>query len=266
MTSSYIAFIDESGDEGFTFNEDGTGSSRWLVLSAAVYRKSNDRAPVSALSAARQRLGQTDRREPFHFNKLRHDSRLVLLDEITKTKFRTVTVVSYKPDIPDPERFQANKWMLYRYLTRLLVERVSWLCRDHRRQGDGDGSVELVFSDRAAMSYDDIRKYLHLLKRQSENDSKISVDWSTIDMAKLRAVQHGQLAGLQVADALATSYFYGMRLNRYGVADPSYMRLLRGHVYRGHKGACFGYGVKFLSKFDSLKEKMPHLDAAFQDW
>ena len=42
MKPSFLAYIDESGDEGFVFNEDGSGSSRWFVLSAAVIRQVND--------------------------------------------------------------------------------------------------------------------------------------------------------------------------------------------------------------------------------
>jgi hypothetical protein len=47
MKSSFIAYVDESGDEGFVFNPDGSGSSRWFVLSAAVIRQSNDLQMVS---------------------------------------------------------------------------------------------------------------------------------------------------------------------------------------------------------------------------
>ena len=36
MNSSFVVYVDESGDEGFVFNGDGSGSSRWFVLSAAV--------------------------------------------------------------------------------------------------------------------------------------------------------------------------------------------------------------------------------------
>jgi len=39
MTSSFRVYIDESGDEGFTFLPDEQGSSRWLVLSALVFRR-----------------------------------------------------------------------------------------------------------------------------------------------------------------------------------------------------------------------------------
>lgn len=251
--------------EGFTFHDDGTGSSRWFVLSAAVFRRSNEASSVvPALKAARATLNM-EPRKPFHFSDMRHEPRLVLLNGAAQLAFRTVTIISYKPDIRDIETYQANKCLLYRYLTRLLVERVSWLCRDCRKADGEDERVELIFSDRASMSYTDIKTYIELLRRQSEADHRISIHWPSIDVAHLRAVAHAQLAGLQIADAVATSYLYGVRLSRYGIADPSYMRLLRRHPYR-HRGVCFGYGVKFLSRLDALQERMPHLGAAFTDW
>jgi hypothetical protein len=36
MAASFVVYIDESGDEGFVFKPDGSGSSRWFVLGAAV--------------------------------------------------------------------------------------------------------------------------------------------------------------------------------------------------------------------------------------
>ena len=56
MKSSFIAYIDESGDEGFVFNSDGSGSSRWFVLSAAVIRQSCDLQMVSCLKEVRSIL------------------------------------------------------------------------------------------------------------------------------------------------------------------------------------------------------------------
>lgn len=264
MPASFVAYIDESGDEGFTFREDGSGSSRWFILSAVVLRRSKHLSPVAALRAARQTLRWEPRRD-FHLSAMRHEPRLVLLHEITKLHLRTITIASFKPDIPEPERFNGQKFFLYRYLSRLLIERVSWLCRDHGQAEDGDGTVELIFSDRASMSYDDIRTYMQRLKDRAAADHDIRIHWPAIDIANLRAVAHGQLAGLQIADAVATSYYYALNLSRFGIADPSYLRLLRAHAYR-HEGQCFGYGVKFLSDFASLKEKMPHLGAAFENW
>jgi hypothetical protein len=265
MASSFIAYVDESGDEGFKFNPDGTGSSRWFVLSAVVFRKPNDLLAVGALKRARETL-KWDAKQNFHFTKMKHHQRLVLLHELAPLSFRTVTVVSYKPDIPDLERYQANKWLLYRYLTRLLIERISWLCRDHAKAGQGDGTVDLIFSDRAAMSYDDIRGYMNLLKQHAENGSAaVNIHWPAIRVDQLRAVAHDQLAGLQLADVVASSYFQAIRLNEFNIADPSYVGHLQKQVYR-HRRAHLGYGLKFLSRYDELEEKMPHLRAAFGNW
>lgn len=42
MTDSFTVYIDESGNEGFVLRPVERGSSLWLVLSAAVLRKSNE--------------------------------------------------------------------------------------------------------------------------------------------------------------------------------------------------------------------------------
>lgn len=194
-----------------------------------------------------------------------HPPRLVLFHELAALSFKTVSVLSYKPDIQDVQIYRSSKFLLYRDLTNLLVERVSWLCRDHARVGEGDGSVDLIFSDRAAMSYEDMRDYMRSLRRQSESDGPGRVHWPAINIERLRAVQHSQLAGLQIADAVASSTFYAVNPSRFGITDPSYLHFLRHHVYR-QEGAWLGFGVHFLSDFGSLKSRMPHLGAAFEDW
>ncbi|MDL5030364.1 DUF3800 domain-containing protein [Pelomonas sp. APW6] len=93
MSSSFVAYIDESGDEGFTFLDDGRGSSRWFVLSAVVYRRPADLSAVAALKAARATLGWAPKKA-FHFCDMRHEHRRVLLNEVAKTPFRTVSILS----------------------------------------------------------------------------------------------------------------------------------------------------------------------------
>ena len=64
MKPSFVAYVDESGDEGFVFNPDGTGSSRWFVLSAAVIRQTNDLQMVSCLKEVRTVLKKEPKTEP----------------------------------------------------------------------------------------------------------------------------------------------------------------------------------------------------------
>ena len=56
MNASFLAYVDESGDEGFAFNEAGSGSSRWFILSAVVIRQTNDLHMVSCLKQVREVL------------------------------------------------------------------------------------------------------------------------------------------------------------------------------------------------------------------
>lgn len=263
MTSSFTAYIDEAGDEGFKFLPNEKGSSRWFVISAAVFRSSSSLVPISILKNSRITVGKPPN-YVLHFRDLRHEQRVAYVAEITKHPMRIVSVAVYKPGINEPERYQSGKFLLYKYVTRLLLERVSWLCRDTRRAEEGDGTVDLVFSDRAAMSYGSLRSYLSLLRAQSASSDRVRIEWETIDPTRVRAVAHSQLAGLQVADAVASATFSAVQLSNYGHAEPRYVQMLRTQVY-AHKSVRTGYGLKFWPGHETLKDKMPHL-SAFDDW
>lgn len=242
MSSSFVAYIDESGDEGFTFWPDGSGSSRWLVLSALVMRKENDPLVIQTAKQARELLRKPPK-HPLHFRELKHEQRVALARLIGQMSCRTVSVLIHKQSIPDPENFQREAYSLYRYASRLLLERVSWLCRDHRRKEVGNGQVELIYSNRSAMSYEDLRAYLHQLKQDSERKD-VRIEWDVINPAMVRAVNHDQLAGLQLADAVATSVYYAVNANIYGDTEERYLKLLLPTIYRQEK-SIVGYGLKF---------------------
>ena len=123
MKPSFVAYIDESGDEEFVFNDDGSGSTRWFVLSAAVIRQVNDLQMVSCLKAVREVL-RKEPKTPLHFVDLKHEQRVPYIRRIGELPMRTVSVLEYKPLIAEPEKFQNTKYLLYRYATRLLLERV----------------------------------------------------------------------------------------------------------------------------------------------
>lgn len=171
---------------------------------------------------------------------MKHEQRVALARLIGQMPSRTISVLIHKPSIPEPELFQREAYALYRYASRLLLERVSWLCRDHRKN---DGRVELIYSNRSAMSYDELRTYLERLKADSAQKD-VRIDWSVIEPTKVRAVNHDQLAGLQLADAVATSAYYAVTPNIYGDIEERYLRLIAPTIYR-HQRRAEGYGLKF---------------------
>jgi hypothetical protein len=243
MKSSFITYVDESGDEGFVFHGDGSGSSRWFVLSATVIRRTDDLQMVSCLKDVRNILKKAPK-TPLHFVDLKHEQRVPYVRRVGELPIRTVSVLVYKPLIAEPEKFQNTKYLLYRYATRLLLERVSWFVREHRRPDEGDGFTEVIFSNRSNMSYEDIRNYMRLLRSQSEsNPQKVQIDPSAIDPDRIRAVEHSKLAGLQVADAVASGLHFALKVNRYGETEPGYLPHLKKTIYR-HKGVVLGYGLK----------------------
>jgi hypothetical protein len=257
--TSFITYIDESGDEGFVFNPDGSGSSRWFVLSALVVRKQNDLELVKCLKEVRAVLRKPPV-TPLHFVELKHEQRIPYVRRIALLPVRTVSVLIYKPAISEPEKFQNNKYLLYRYGTRLLLERVSWLCRDHRMKNEDDASTTIIFSNRSHMSYDAIRDYLRLLLSQNAlSPDSVQLDGSVIRPEDIQTVQHSQLAGLQAVDAVASSVHFAVKVNRYEETEPSYFNLLKRTCYR-HESKLLGYGIKLWPGDNStLKTQAPEV-------
>lgn len=239
---SFVVYVDESGDEGFAFKGARTGSSRWFVLSAVVTRKELDLETVKLVDKVREELNY-EPRKPLHFRKMKHERRVAYVTRIAAARIRCVTILVHKPSIAAPEKFR-EACRLYNYTTRLLLERVSWLCRDNRRATDtGDGSAEIIFSNRTATSYPMMKKYFQRLQQLSE-PADVRIDWDVIKPEQVRAVNHDKLMGLQIADAVASGFYYGVQLNHYGFTEPRYAQVLRPVVYQ-HRKQAIGHGLKF---------------------
>lgn len=239
MSATFVVYIDESGDEGFAF---GRGGSDWFVLSAGVTRKVKDLQTVKLVDGVRKQLAKPDKK-PLHFRDLKHEQRLPFVAAIARAELRIVSVLVHKPSLREREKFQ-ERYRLYFYAVRYLLERVSWYCRDHKTAHDtGDGSAEIVFSNRSGMSYDEMREYLRYLK-EGTGLFKVRVEWSVIKPEQIRASSSGKRMGLQIADAVAGSFFYAVETSPYGFTEDRYARMLKPVVYNRH-GQYIGYGLKF---------------------
>ena len=76
----------------------------------------------------------------------------------------------------------------------------------------------------------------------------------------MRAVNHDQLAGLQMADAVASSLFFAVNLTQYSEVEDRYFRMLRPTIYRHAKTGELGYGLKFWpGSLEALTENIAHL-------
>lgn len=205
---------------------------------------------MKLVDSVRAKLGKPEKK-PLHFRDLKHEQRLPYVDSIAKADLRTVSVLVHKPSLKEPEKF-GGRYRLYFCGARFLLERVSWYCRDHRTPHDvGDGSVELVFSNRAEMSYTELKDYLKLLKNQT-GFFDVRVVSSVINLDLVTAFTPGKRMGLQIADAVASSFYYAVQFSRHGFTENRYARMLKPVVYH-RQGQHLGYGLKFWPKeTDSL--------------
>lgn len=79
----------------------------------------------------------------FHFAKLNHNQRVVAAQTIAGKPLRAMSVLAAKRPIHRDIFTEKNQ--LYFYMTRYLIERLSWLCRDLRpRVPEGNGQVAIT--------------------------------------------------------------------------------------------------------------------------
>jgi hypothetical protein len=258
MGCSFVAYVDEAGDEGFTSKK----SSEWFVLSALVTDKADDAATLeglvdSVLVLLRQRV-----KKPLHFRNLRHHQKVPYIAQIAAAPVWAINVLVHKPSVSQTEVF-GEEHRLYHYAVRFLVERISWLCRD-RKHSVGDGTFELVFSNRGGMSYTAISEYINSLiikaglKEAGTLVHDIRIAAGTMDAGKVLTFSHGDRMGLQVADAVASGFYNALEA-RYGFTEDRYARMLKPILYNYRdRGRYRGYGLKF---FPLEAEKLIETDA-----
>lgn len=242
MTHTYLAFIDESGDDGLEkFREPGNkgGSSNWLVVSACLFRQIHTLDAVRWRDEISSKMVDRKKRE-LHFTNLNHSQKVVAAQTIASKPLRAMSVLAAKR--PIPKGIYNEKNQLYFYMTRYLIERLSWLCRDMRpRAPEGDGRVAITFSRRGGMSYDAFRDYLRRLK--ASGDQEVNIHWPVIDIDGVDAKDHSSSASLQLADAVASSFAAAVEPNIYGNCELRYAEILKPITYQ-RRGNFLSYGVK----------------------
>jgi hypothetical protein len=264
MAHSYLAFIDESGDDGLAKYREpggGGGASSFLVISACVFRQSYHLEAVKWRDEISSKFPEKKNRA-LHFLNLNHNQKVVAAQVIGSKPVRALSVIAAKRPIPPGMYPEKNQ--LYFYMTRYLIERLSWLCRDLRPSvPEGDGRVAITFSRRGGMSYDDFRAYLRKLKADATGE--VRIHWPVIDIDAVDAQDHSRNASLQLVDAVASSFAAGLEPDRYGNCEARYAELLKPVTY--HRGDnYFSYGVKIVPKHEdcSLSPEQAKIIALFK--
>ena len=243
---SFIAYIDESGDDGLKNfrSQTSNGSTQWLSISCVVSRMTNDLEFVGWRDAILKQIPKSNKRD-IHFRNLPHGQKLMACQNISKLPLRCISVLSNKTYIPDGIYVRKNQ--LYHYITRYLIERLSWLCRDLRPNvPEGNGLVKIVFSRRGGMDYDDFQAYLETLKK-----NQTEIHWPVIDINAVDAMDHSKRAGLQIVDCVASGFRMAVDPDEYGNCEGRYAEALKPVVYK-RENNYLSYGLKIVPSIEKM--------------
>lgn len=245
---SFNVYIDESGDDGMVgFRTQGGqgGASNWLVIGACVARTSRDLEFVKLRDQIKIECKPQSKKRDIHFKDFNHHQRRRACQILAGKPIRFLSVIGLK-NCEEAQVFK-EKNQLYFYLTRFLIERISWFCRDKRKDvPEGNGLAKITFSRRGGMSYDDFKSYL--IKLRDEHDTEIH--WPVIDIDSISAHDHSRSAALQVADCGVSAIASAFEPDQFGNVEDTYIKEIRGNIYH-RNGNYFSYGLKALPKFEN---------------
>jgi hypothetical protein len=252
----YVAYIDESGDDGLKAVKPRTipGSSEWLILSAVVVRASNESRVAEWVQDVRSGFRSKQARA-LHFADLSNSNKIATCEKIAGLDLRCFVVASNKKNMegyvnPDAGKIPSQCWF-YCWMTRVLLERVTRFVLHRSLIEYGTPRyLRIEYSARGGLRYDQMHAYYEWLRMKRH---KPFLPWGKIcfevmHMNLLRVYPHLEREGLQLADVVAAAFFKACDKHDTGACDSQYAKLLRPRMAR-ERDKISGFGVKLLPGF-----------------
>lgn len=234
----FIAYVDEAGEEGFDH-----GSSNWFVMSACITRAIEAAETFQDVDPTVRQIEKlrSNGNSNIHFQSLPHQARLAVAYAISRSRFVAITICINKVETAKTARFQSgldkNKRFMYFYEVKLLLERISKLC-DERSNGN---ICQLELSRCKKINYAELTAYL-----KSESRS-FNINHKHFDLDAIQVTNHNDSYGCRIADAIASSYYAGLEVSRFGLCEDQYSTLLRNNTYNV-SGNYLDHGLRFVPR------------------
>lgn len=250
----YIAYIDESGDDGLVKVQPQypNGSSEWLVLSAVVILADNEGMPIRLIENMKASF-KNHQRPDVHFKDLNNAKKLTACRMLSEQKVRCFTVASNKKNMQGYKNTRAatvptRNWF-YCWMMRLLLERVThFVALDSMKRYGSYQKVQIEYSARGGHSYSQMQAYYNWLRGRPLFLPQGQLLWETMDRDLQDVRRHQDSAGLQLADIVASAFYKSFNINKFGKCEPEYAKLFKPRMGMSD-GLISGYGLKIMPKF-----------------
>ena len=238
MGHSFSVYIDESGVEG---DEHGRGGTEWFVMAALVCRAEIRTQTLHAVPEFVREIGKPpDFR--VKYDKLKSKQQIAFARHLARKPARFVAVIVHKPSVTNKAILRDHR-VIYNYVGKYLVERISWVCRDMMPYvTSGNGKAKIIFSESRKVSYVAFQQYVRRLQVDLPQASQII--WNHIDAELIEAIPHKDSYGCQLADVAASALGYSIERKDLGITDDRAARELAPIRYIPPSGRVFGNGIK----------------------
>lgn len=256
----FIAFIDESGQEGGKGN---ARSSDFFVISAVVCRTTKGDNPITdAFEGAAKEAGHGPGWRYHKFSKAARNAQWLYAKHLGAARVQIATVICHKDSFQKDTMLTKNG-DLYFYASQLLLERISWICRDaHAREPSGNGKCAMMFSRRRTLDYERFQQYATRIKANDCPRPSNSA-WDHLDLRAITSRPHSSgHDGLLAADYVASCYGAALELSPYGLTDDHFVRPLSRRAYKPSLGKTKSWsnGLKLFPKeAEAMVESDPRL-------
>ena len=211
-------FIDEAGDPG---TRDGLGylpgRHEWFCVGAFVVRRSREVEVVDWVREVREKAAARQGKS-LHYARITRERREAACQLLATKPARAFCVASHKSNLrtyqnPRLGRFRGGD-QYYNWCVRLLLERLTeWAARWHRDKNVKPRGLEVVFAKRGGHDYDHLFAYVDRLRMQVQTRTlhlkSGGLQDPFLDRAHWRVERAESLAGLQLADMIASSVYQG---------------------------------------------------------
>ena len=222
-------YVDESGDLGYK------RGSNWFCISAVIVKEESEKQIRAKIKKIKEKLNVGY----IHFVKTKgFGRRSYIVNELNNEDFTIIAVMS---DTRELELAKKSALIAYNYLTRFLIERVSWYLRDNDLLGN------VMFSSRNTHKDDVLCEYVKSLITNPNN----SIASNHIEKITYKKAADWDM--LQLADVCASSLYQAHEPDNYGFRYPCYMNKLENHLYI-YDNKLIGYGVKYFPDSSNTKE------------
>lgn len=253
----YIAYIDEAGDPGIERVRplDNPGASEWLVIGAMLIEASSERYPVQWVRAILADCGS--RQRTLHYKDLREFQKPIACRGLAEKPVNLFAMLSNKKNMRGHTNPRAaahgnvltSKQWFYNYCLRLILERITDCCLRHSVKTYGaPRHVKLIFSNRGGHSYGHAIAYNEILKAQSRSETtwlkKREIKWQVLDRRLQETWTPQEVAGLQLADVVASSFYQAVDILPPTIWNPANAKLLEPRLTK-EAGFIQDYGVSF---------------------